>query len=71
MSAGRKEWREGERERRKDERKEGGREGRKEGEGDISNTALAAASRSNRWHLPELPLNEGQSYQVFALLLYT
>lgn len=60
--------RNGEKER-EEEREGGGR--RRERGRDKCNTALAAASRSNHWLLSELPLNEGLSYHVFALLLYT
>lgn len=65
-TAGKKEGKKG-RERGKNERKEE----RRVGGTNTSNTALAAASRSNHWHPSELPLNEGRSYQVFALLPYT
>lgn len=73
---GKKEGREGKME----GRWKGGKEGEKGGKGGSykrrerktnGNTTLAAASRSNHWHLSELPLNEGRSYQVLALLLYT
>lgn len=59
--------------RKREGRRKGGRrkEGEKEEGRDKCNTALTAASRSNHWHLSELLLNEGLSYHVFALLLYT
>lgn len=63
--------RSGAKEREKGREGGGKKEGEKEEGRNKCNIALTAASRGNHWHLSELPLNEGLSYHVFALLLYT